>query len=231
MTSHTSIKLAKPDKILNDYLLRSFAPTKNTIEPPPAPTFPPRSIEPTVQNKPEPPSKRQKGALMNEITRIITLCRCGKCIYCEFGGNPPAQIIEKETVCGDCERKDKLIEQQRAEIEQLALEIENKQYTITCASEENQQLKESLAEARAEIERLKQLWSCNLDIIGGELNKQLSEARAEIDRLKAITDMQRVRLEKRDEQLTEARAEIEKQDALLGKCLGLLKQQKERGES
>lgn len=43
----------------------------------------------------------------------------------------------------------------RAEIERLALEIENKQYTITCASEENQQLKESLAEARAEIERLK----------------------------------------------------------------------------
>jgi hypothetical protein len=41
----------------------------------------------------------------------------------------------------------------RAEIERLALEIENKQYTITCASEENQQLKESLAEARAEIER------------------------------------------------------------------------------
>ena len=34
------------------------------------------------------------------------------------------------------------------------MEIENKQYTITCASEENQQLKESLAEARAEIERL-----------------------------------------------------------------------------
>ena len=42
----------------------------------------------------------------------------------------------------------------RAEIERLALEIENKQYTITCASEENQQLKESLAEARTEIERL-----------------------------------------------------------------------------
>lgn len=50
---------------------------------------------------------------MNEITRIITPCRCGKCIYCEFGGNPPAQIIEKETVCGDCERKSLLIEQMR----------------------------------------------------------------------------------------------------------------------
>lgn len=41
----------------------------------------------------------------------------------------------------------------RAEIERLVSEIENKQYTITCADEENQQLKESLAEARAEIER------------------------------------------------------------------------------
>jgi predicted nucleic acid-binding Zn-ribbon protein len=38
-------------------------------------------------------------------------------------------------------------------IKWLVSEIENKQYTITCASEENQQLKESLAEARAEIER------------------------------------------------------------------------------
>ena len=49
----------------------------------------------------------------------------------------------------------KQLAEARAEIERLALEIENKQYTITCASEENQQLKESLAEARAEIERLK----------------------------------------------------------------------------
>jgi len=37
----------------------------------------------------------------------------------------------------------------------LVSEIENTQYTITCASEENQQLRESLAEARAEIEKLK----------------------------------------------------------------------------
>jgi len=50
--------------------------------------------------------------------------------------------------------KDRQLADARAEIEQLALEIENKQYTITCASEENQQLKESLAEARTEIERL-----------------------------------------------------------------------------
>jgi TolA-binding protein len=45
------------------------------------------------------------------------------------------------------------LQEAQAEIERLALEIENRQYTITCASEENLQLKESLAEARAEIER------------------------------------------------------------------------------
>lgn len=50
---------------------------------------------------------------------------------------------------------DKQLAEARAEIERLALEIENKQYTITCASEENQQLKESLAEAQAEIDRLR----------------------------------------------------------------------------
>jgi HAMP domain-containing protein len=63
-----------------------------------------------------------------------------------------------------CQREPRLIDFARqlerelagaqAEIERLALEIENQQYTITCASEENQQLKESLAEARAEIEQL-----------------------------------------------------------------------------
>lgn len=49
--------------------------------------------------------------------------------------------------------KDRQLAEARAEIERLALELENKQYTITCASEKNQQLKESLAEARAEIEK------------------------------------------------------------------------------
>jgi chromosome segregation ATPase len=53
----------------------------------------------------------------------------------------------------------------QAEIERLALEIENQQYTITCASEENQQLKESLAEARAEIEKLNKNHSDALDTI------------------------------------------------------------------
>lgn len=45
------------------------------------------------------------------------------------------------------------LQEAQTEIERLALEIENRQYTITCASEENLQLKKSLAEARAEIER------------------------------------------------------------------------------
>lgn len=56
---------------------------------------------------------------MREITRIITPCRCEMCTYCEFDGNPPAQIIEKETVCGDCERKDKLIEQMREALQEV----------------------------------------------------------------------------------------------------------------
>jgi chromosome segregation ATPase len=51
------------------------------------------------------------------------------------------------------EMLEKQLAEAQAEIERLALEIENRQYTITCASEENLQLKESLAEARAEIER------------------------------------------------------------------------------
>jgi septal ring factor EnvC (AmiA/AmiB activator) len=46
------------------------------------------------------------------------------------------------------------LELSETELAEARAEIENKQYTITCASEENQQLKESLAEARAEIESL-----------------------------------------------------------------------------
>jgi len=41
------------------------------------------------------------------------------------------------------------------ELSEARAEIENKQYTITCAAEENQQLQEQLAEARAEIEQYK----------------------------------------------------------------------------
>ena len=60
-----------------------------------------------------------------------------------------------EVAIKEVEQLETELAEARAEIERLALEVENKQYTITCASEENQQLKESLAEARAEIERLK----------------------------------------------------------------------------
>jgi hypothetical protein len=56
------------------------------------------------------------------------------------------------------------------ELSEARAEIENKQYTITCASEENQQLKESLAGAQAEIERLK---APDLDVF--LLREKLSE--------------------------------------------------------
>ena len=56
------------------------------------------------------------------------------------------------------------------ELAEARAEIENKQYTITCASEENQQLQEQLAEARAEIERLK---APDLDVF--LLREKLSE--------------------------------------------------------
>jgi predicted acetyltransferase len=60
----------------------------------------------------------------------------------------------------------------RAEIERLALELENKQYTITCASEENQQLKESLAEARAEIEKQDTLLEKCLSLLKRQKEKE-----------------------------------------------------------
>ena len=84
-----------------------------------------------------------------------------------------AQMIDK--IAGEIENSEKqiialklkaagfvneyvLLEQKLADmikqINAYKTEIENKQYTITCASEENQQLKESLADARAEIESL-----------------------------------------------------------------------------
>jgi peptidoglycan hydrolase CwlO-like protein len=59
----------------------------------------------------------------------------------------------KEAVAPRVIELERELAEAQTEIERLALEIENQQYTITCASEENQQLKESLAEARAEIER------------------------------------------------------------------------------
>ena len=63
------------------------------------------------------------------------------------------QNIRETALQDTIEQLTKELAEARVEIERLALEIENKQYTITCASEENQQLKESLADARAEIEK------------------------------------------------------------------------------
>ena len=102
--------------------------------------------------------------------------------------------------CDRIEHLETELAEARAEIERLALEIENKQYTITCASEENQQLKESLAEARADAEHWKS--ECNA------LQRMVHEARAEIDRLQGKEN---------------------EADALLRKCLHLLEEQVERG--
>lgn len=63
------------------------------------------------------------------------------------------QNIRETALQDTIEQLTKELAEARTEVERLALEIENQQYTITCASEENQQLKESLAEARAEIEK------------------------------------------------------------------------------
>lgn len=73
----------------------------------------------------------------------------------------------------------------KAEIERLALEIENQQYTITCASEENQQLKESLAEARADADHWK--GECS------DLVRKAHEMRAEIDYFQTLIDLQHKR--------------------------------------
>jgi TolA-binding protein len=62
------------------------------------------------------------------------------------------------------------LQEAQAEIERLALEIENQQYTITCASEENQQLKESLAEAQTEVERLREYTTCTLESTDAEMD-------------------------------------------------------------
>lgn len=89
---------------------------------------------------------------MNEITRIITPCRCGKCIYCEFGGNPPAQIIEKETVCVDCERKDNLIEQMYEAIKFSLIADEVRQAKNVCASSINDACETSRLKRAAALE-------------------------------------------------------------------------------
>jgi len=90
-----------------------------------------------------------------EIERLRSRNKMLDTAIAEMTEEQAALCAEEQSITELVATKDKLIEQMKDEIERLALEIENKQYTITCASEENQQLKESLAEARAEIERLK----------------------------------------------------------------------------
>ena len=103
--------------------------------------------------------------------KMLWRCRCGKRVekltddnFGNCGCSDPVygpEYFYMTTECADMldemdnDASDsiKQLAEARAEIERLALEIENKQYTITCASEENQQLKESLAEALAEIEK------------------------------------------------------------------------------
>ncbi len=95
------------------------------------------------------------------------------------------QNIRETALQDTIEQLTKELAEARAEIERLALELENKQYTITCASEENQQLKESLAEALAEIERLKAF----IDQRGRKLLKCLGQ---KCDKDKLIEQMREI---------------------------------------
>ena len=85
------------------------------------------------------------------MSKIVTCEECG----IEYYSETIVPRMSFRHVYPDIVKLETELAEARAEIERLALEVENKQYTITCASEENQQLKESLADARAEIERLK----------------------------------------------------------------------------
>jgi len=116
-------------------------------------------------------------------------------------------------------------------IKWLASEIENKQYTITCAVHEIADLRELLDEARAEVTKISDSYKrfcmdAKEDAVYQQ--KQLAEARAEIERLKnehensldkaknytlelsGATTKQAGELADKDRQLTEARAEIER---------------------
>ena len=88
-----------------------------------------------------------------EIERLRSRNKMLDTAIAEMTEEQAALCAEEQSITELVATKDKLIEQMKDEIERLALEIENKQYTITCESEENQQLKESLAEARVEIEK------------------------------------------------------------------------------
>lgn len=134
-----------------------------------------------------------------------TKCGVGYCEHHREGLPVCVECREESTIAHD--KACALLAEARAEIERLALELENKQYTITCASEENQQLKESLAEARAGIENLK--WHINSEKAKAEaaltLNDRalglVNEARTNAEHWKSECDaLQRM--------VHEARAEI-----------------------
>jgi predicted RNase H-like nuclease (RuvC/YqgF family) len=121
------------------------------------------------------------------------------------------QNIRETALQDTIEQLTKELAEAQTEVERLALEIENQQYTITCASEENQQLKESLAEARAEnatlvaeFQRLAdepptlEEIAADLDKIE-MLEKQLAEARAEVEHWKGeCSDLVRMAHEMRE---------------------------------
>lgn len=49
---------------------------------------------------------------MSETIFVTNKCTCGKCIYCEFGGTPPATKIEVFRKCESCTE----LERQNAEL-------------------------------------------------------------------------------------------------------------------
>jgi hypothetical protein len=53
---------------------------------------------------------------MSETIFVTNKCTCGKCIYCEFGGTPPATKIEVFRKCESCTE----LERQNAELLALA---------------------------------------------------------------------------------------------------------------
>ena len=105
--------------------------------------------------------------------------------------------------CDRIEHLETELAEARAEIERLALEIENKQYTITCASEEHQQLKESLAEARAEIERLRSRNKI-LDTAIAEMTEEQAALCAEEQSITELVATKNKLIEQMREALTEA---------------------------
>jgi septal ring factor EnvC (AmiA/AmiB activator) len=131
------------------------------------------------------------------MTKNVWRCRCGKRAevltdenFGDCGCSDPVYGPEYFYMSEECadmlDEMDKDYDEQHKQLAEARAEIENKQYTITCASEENQQLKESLAEARAEVTKISDSYKrfcmdAKEDAV--DQQKQLAEARAEIERL------------------------------------------------